>query len=135
MAEVASSRDVQPAALAEEAVKELQHAQQLKSTAAKLQQRLEELSAEAAEHTRVIDTLKDLDPKRTCFRLVGELLVERDVGSVLPELEQNLSRIVAACKKLDEQRISTEKQANEILKNHAPLLEEMGRRRVQEDQL
>ncbi|XP_061525885.1 prefoldin subunit 2 isoform X2 [Phycodurus eques] len=41
----------------------------------------------------VIDTLKDVDPSRKCFRLVGGVLVERTVKEVLPALQTNKDQI------------------------------------------
>lgn len=41
----------------------------------------------------VIDTLKDVDPSRKCFRLVGGVLVERTVKEVLPALESNKEQV------------------------------------------
>lgn len=42
----------------------------------------------------VIDTLKDVDPSRKCFRLVGGVLVERTVKEVLPALETNKEQVM-----------------------------------------
>ncbi|KAM9833828.1 prefoldin subunit 2 [Syngnathus typhle] len=56
-----------------------------------------ELEMESNEHSLVIDTLKDVDPSRKCFRLVGGVLVERTVKEVLPALQTNkeqLSKII-----------------------------------------
>ncbi|XP_020792166.1 prefoldin subunit 2 [Boleophthalmus pectinirostris] len=52
-----------------------------------------ELEMDINEHTLVIDTLKDVDPSRKCFRLVGGVLVERTVKEVLPALENNKEQI------------------------------------------
>uniref|UniRef100_A0A8C6UN94 Prefoldin subunit 2 n=1 Tax=Neogobius melanostomus TaxID=47308 RepID=A0A8C6UN94_9GOBI len=52
-----------------------------------------ELEMEINEHSLVIDTLKDVDPSRKCFRLVGGVLVERTVKEVLPALESNKEQI------------------------------------------
>lgn len=41
----------------------------------------------------VIDTLKDVDASRKCFRLVGGVLVERTVKEVLPALESNKEQV------------------------------------------
>lgn len=41
----------------------------------------------------VIETLKDVDPTRKCFRLVGGVLVERTVKEVLPALESNKEQV------------------------------------------
>ncbi|KAJ8405386.1 hypothetical protein AAFF_G00318590 [Aldrovandia affinis] len=56
-----------------------------------------ELEMEINEHSLVIDTLREVDPSRKCYRLVGGVLVERTVKEVLPALEGNkeqISRIV-----------------------------------------
>ncbi|XP_048214002.1 prefoldin subunit 2 isoform X2 [Perognathus longimembris pacificus] len=48
-----------------------------------------ELEMELNEHSLVIDTLKEVDETRKCFRMVGGVLVERTVKEVLPALENN----------------------------------------------
>ncbi|KAG2468894.1 PFD2 protein, partial [Polypterus senegalus] len=56
-----------------------------------------ELEMEINEHSLVIETLKEVDPSRKCYRMVGGVLVERTVKEVLPALENNkeqISRIV-----------------------------------------
>ncbi|KAL7374492.1 hypothetical protein ABVT39_001810 [Epinephelus coioides] len=52
-----------------------------------------ELEMEINEHSLVIETLKEVDPSRKCFRLVGGVLVERTVKEVLPALESNKEQI------------------------------------------
>ncbi|KAG7465262.1 hypothetical protein MATL_G00174490 [Megalops atlanticus] len=67
--------------------------QEQRSMAAKVA----ELEMEINEHSLVIDTLREVDPTRKCYRLVGGVLVERTVKEVLPALESNkeqISRIV-----------------------------------------
>ncbi|XP_038126206.1 prefoldin subunit 2 [Cyprinodon tularosa] len=52
-----------------------------------------ELEMDINEHSLVIETLKEVDPSRKCFRLVGGVLVERTVKEVLPALENNKEQI------------------------------------------
>ncbi|KAL6118443.1 pfdn2 [Pungitius sinensis] len=52
-----------------------------------------ELEMDINEHSLVIDTLREVDPSRKCFRLVGGVLVERTVKEVLPALETNKEQI------------------------------------------
>lgn len=52
----------------------------LQSIAGKLQ----ELRLEVTQHEMVIKTLQPMDAGRKCFRLVGDVLVERTVGEALP---------------------------------------------------
>ena len=119
--------------LPEEAMSEIQQAQQLKNRSAALQNQIEELSAEASEHARVIETLEGVEGSRTCFRLVGEMLVERKAEQVLPELKENLQRILKACQTMDEQRKTFEKEASDILQKHSGQLQELGKRRLRQE--
>ena len=48
-----------------------------------------ELEAEKDEHQLVIDTISPLNPDRTCFRLVGGVLVKKTVKETLPLVDQN----------------------------------------------
>ena len=50
------------------------------------------------------DAIKDLDPKRKCFRLIGGVLVERTVEEVLPAVEKNREGLTQIIAKMTEQR-------------------------------
>lgn len=52
-----------------------------------------ELEMELNEHSLVIDTLKEVDETRKCYRMVGGVLVERTVKEVLPALEGNKEQV------------------------------------------
>ena len=41
----------------------------------------------------MIGVLKDVDPGKKCFRLVGGVLVERTVSDVLPALQHNNNQV------------------------------------------
>ncbi|XP_077355697.1 prefoldin subunit 2 [Festucalex cinctus] len=60
-----------------------------------------ELEMESNEHSLVIDTLKDVDPSRKCFRLIGGVLVERTVKEVLPALQTNKEQIAKIIESLN----------------------------------
>ncbi|XP_034020818.1 prefoldin subunit 2 [Thalassophryne amazonica] len=62
-----------------------------------------ELEMDVNEHSLVIDTLKEVDPSRKCFRLVGGVLVERTVKEVLPALENNKEQITKIIESLNAQ--------------------------------
>lgn len=51
--------------------------------------------AKLAEHDLVIKTLEPLDAERRCFRLVGDVLVARTVGEVLPAVKGNREHLEA----------------------------------------
>lgn len=46
----------------------------------------------------VIDTLKEVDEARKCYRMVGGVLVERTVKEVLPALENNKEQVSGAAR-------------------------------------
>jgi len=41
----------------------------------------------------VIETIKDVDGDRKCFRMIGGVLVERSVKEVLPALRKNREQV------------------------------------------
>lgn len=46
------------------------------------------------QHIRlVIDALKEVNKDRTCFRLIGGILVQQTVDNVLPDLEKNFDMV------------------------------------------
>jgi prefoldin subunit 2 len=63
--------------------------QELQSLASKIG----ELEMDKEEHTLVIDTVKPLPGDRVCFRLIGGVLMERNVQEVLPALQSNLEGV------------------------------------------
>ncbi|KAJ8007932.1 hypothetical protein DPEC_G00099320 [Dallia pectoralis] len=67
--------------------------QRMRSEQRSMASKAAELEMEINEHSLVIETLKDVDPTRKCFRLVGGVLVERTVKEVLPALESNKEQI------------------------------------------
>lgn len=60
----------------------------------------------------VIETLSEMDGERKCFRLVGGVLVERNVKQVLPALISNKEGIMEVIKKL---QLSFKEKEKEIL--------------------
>lgn len=62
-----------------------------------------EFEMDINEHSLVIDTLKEVDPSRKCFRLVGGVLLERTVKEVLPALENNKEQILKIVESINTQ--------------------------------
>eukprot|EP00803_Ostreobium_quekettii_P003054 evm.model.scf_177.1 EVM.evm.TU.scf_177.1 scf_177:226-534(-) len=62
--------------------------------------KMTELSSDSSEHDQVIQALEPMEPGRKCFRLMGEVLVERTVGEVLPAVRKNhdgIQRVGGRC--------------------------------------
>ncbi|XP_055993742.1 prefoldin subunit 2 [Sorex fumeus] len=77
-----------------------------------------ELEMELGEHSLVIDTLKEVDETRKCYRMVGGVLVERTVKEVLPALESNKEQIQKIIETLTQQLQAKGKELNEFREKH-----------------
>ena len=64
--------------------------------------KISELETERNEHDLVIKTLTPLNDDRKCLRLVGGVLVERTVGSVLPSVQANKDNLQNVLSNLEE---------------------------------
>lgn len=62
----------------------------------------------------VIETLKEVEKDRKCFRLIGGVLVERTVNEVLPALEQNKEQMTKLIDSLQTQIVGKGKEINEF---------------------
>lgn len=63
--------------------------------------KITELAGEATEHELVMQTLEPMDKGRKCFRLVGDVLVERTVGETLPAVAKNKQNLEDAITSLN----------------------------------
>ncbi|CAF0769944.1 unnamed protein product [Brachionus calyciflorus] len=77
-----------------------------------------ELQVEQKSHELVIETLKEVEKERKCFRMIGGVLVERTVGEVLPALEQNRDQITKLVENLQSQIIAKGKEINDFREKH-----------------
>uniref|UniRef100_A0A8C2Y4Y2 Prefoldin subunit 2 n=1 Tax=Coturnix japonica TaxID=93934 RepID=A0A8C2Y4Y2_COTJA len=66
----------------------------------------------------VIETLREVDPTRKCYRMVGGILVERTVKEVLPALEGNREQISKIIESLSQQLQSKGRELNEFREKH-----------------
>ena len=64
----------------------LQQYRELMAECQNLRAKIAEIDNDRTEHALVEETLRPLDPSRRAYRLVGECLVERTVGEVLPSV-------------------------------------------------
>lgn len=92
--------------------------QQLRQEQRAIALKITELEADNNEHELVIDTLKDVEGDRKCFRMIGGVLVERSVKEVLPALRKNKEQITGVVTKLKEQLTAKGKEVNEFREKH-----------------
>ncbi|XP_070710712.1 prefoldin subunit 2 [Pempheris klunzingeri] len=95
-------------------------AEQVVATFQKMRQEQRSMASKAAEfemeineHSLVIDTLREVDPSRKCYRLVGGVLVERTVKEVLPALETNKEQISKIIESINTQMQSKGRELTE----------------------
>nr|XP_032637123.1 prefoldin subunit 2 [Chelonoidis abingdonii] len=77
-----------------------------------------DFSSVCLSHSLVIDTLRDVDPTRKCYRMVGGVLVERTVKEVLPALESNKEQINKIIETLTQQLQAKGQELNEFREKH-----------------
>ena len=70
--------------------------QALQQVCQELTRKINELDMDRTEHGLVIDALKPLDPNRKCFRMVGDVVVERTISEVFPAVVKNRDAIILA---------------------------------------
>jgi len=66
---------------------------QLVQETQRLVSKISELEMDRNEHRLVEETLRPLDPDRKAYRLVGTVLVERNVREVLPSVTTNRENV------------------------------------------
>mmetsp|Transcript_20691 Transcript_20691/g.33702 ORF Transcript_20691/g.33702 Transcript_20691/m.33702 type:complete len:114 (-) Transcript_20691:1593-1934(-) len=59
-----------------------------------VRQHLAQMEAQEREHIVALEVLKGLSKERKCYRLVGDVLVERSVDEALESVQGNMEMIV-----------------------------------------
>uniref|UniRef100_A0A670HK89 Prefoldin subunit 2 n=1 Tax=Podarcis muralis TaxID=64176 RepID=A0A670HK89_PODMU len=77
-----------------------------------------ELELELNEHKLVIETLREVDPTRKYYWMVGGVLLERTVEDVLPALENNKEQINKIIETLTQQLQTKGRELNEFRGKH-----------------
>ncbi|XP_012219064.1 prefoldin subunit 2 [Linepithema humile] len=80
--------------------------------------KLSEMEMELNEHKIVIDTLKNVDPKRKCYRMIGGILCERTVEDVMPALVTNKEQLAKVIDALNDQVTKKGIEINEYKEKH-----------------
>ncbi|CAN1280165.1 Prefoldin subunit 2 [Linum perenne] len=57
---------------------------------------------EVSEHSLVMNAIQPLDPNRRCYRMIGGVLVERNIKEVLPAVQRNKEGIEEVISRLNE---------------------------------
>ncbi|KAK8803793.1 hypothetical protein WA158_001487 [Blastocystis sp. Blastoise] len=81
--------------------------------------KVSELEDDARDHARVISTLEELGPDRRCFRLVGDVLVERTQPEILEAVKLNRQQLLEIAGKFNTHSKDVEKEMQEIETKYA----------------
>ncbi|XP_028154384.1 prefoldin subunit 2 [Diabrotica virgifera virgifera] len=92
--------------------------QNLRAEQRALSGKLSEFELDLNEHKMVIETLKNVNEDRKCFRLIGGILTERKVKDVLPVLVTNQEKLKEFIEKLQEQITKKGSEINEYREKH-----------------
>lgn len=83
-----------------------------------LSAKINSLDLDKTEHELVIAALEPLPTDRKCFRMIGNVVVERTVGEVLPAVEKNRGQIKETIDKLTETLATKQKEADAFGAKH-----------------
>ncbi|CAG9825110.1 unnamed protein product [Phaedon cochleariae] len=92
--------------------------QTLRAEQRTLSGKLSEFELDLNEHKMVIETLKNVNEDRKCFRLIGGILTERKVKDILPVLVSNQEKLKDFIDKLHEQIGKKGQEINEYREKH-----------------
>ena len=76
------------------------------------------LEMDKTEHELVMAALQPLDLERKCFRMIGNVVVERTVAEVLPAVEKNKDQIKGTIDTFTEMMSKKQQEANEFAATH-----------------
>ena len=80
--------------------------------------KINSLDLDKTEHDLVIQALEPLPADRKCFRMIGNIVVERTVSEVLPAVKQNREQIQGTMDKFTETLAKKQKEADEFGAKH-----------------
>eukprot|EP00056_Hartaetosiga_gracilis_P014430 m.240544 g.240544 ORF g.240544 m.240544 type:complete len:119 (-) comp15393_c0_seq1:95-451(-) len=92
--------------------------QQMREAQMAYTQKIAELQGDIEEHRIVVETLSKTPKDRKCFRLVGDVLMERTVAEILPAVEQNKAQIEMMHKQLSTKLEEHNKQLTAFQEKH-----------------
>jgi len=96
--------------------------------------KLSELQMDLNEHKLVIETLEGVEKDRKCFRMVGGVLVERQVGEVQPALTSNRDKMAKLIETLEKQLSEKGQDINAYMEKHNIQVRGAGNQKKELDQ-
>jgi prefoldin subunit 2 len=88
--------------------------QELRQAVSTIINKIADMETEASEHDLVIKALQPMEKSRRCYRLIGDVLVERNVGEALPAVQKNRDNIGDVLKNLQAQLRTQEEKLQQF---------------------
>ncbi|KAK6589475.1 hypothetical protein RS030_203153 [Cryptosporidium xiaoi] len=82
-----------------------------------LNNKISELTQDSKEHGLVLNAFEKVEPERRCFRVVGGVMVERNVKTVKPALEKEKAALDSAIVELEKQYDATEGELKSLIES------------------
>ncbi|KAL7067614.1 putative prefoldin subunit 2 [Cryptosporidium serpentis] len=84
-----------------------------------LNNKISELTQDSKEYGLVLNAFEKVDENRRCFRVIGGVMVERNVKTVKPALEKEKSALDSAISELEKQYESTEEEIKNLIEKYS----------------
>ncbi|KAH7648310.1 hypothetical protein FG379_000234 [Cryptosporidium bovis] len=82
-----------------------------------LNNKISELTQDSKEHGLVLNAFEKVEPERRCFRVVGGVMVERNVKTIKPALEKEKAALDSAIVELEKQYDATEGELKSLIES------------------
>ncbi|EEA06803.1 prefoldin subunit 2, putative [Cryptosporidium muris RN66] len=84
-----------------------------------LNNKISELTQDSKEYGLVLNAFEKVDENRRCFRVIGGVMVERNVKTVKPALEKEKSALDSAISELEKQYESIEEEMKNLIEKYS----------------
>lgn len=108
--------------------------QEMRQSISTLFSKLSDIEQEAQEHDLVIKQLQPMDKSRKCYRMIGDVLVERTVAETLPAVMRNREGLESVMKQLQTQLEAQQKALAEFQQKYKIRIMQPGEQEAAEAQ-
>ncbi|KAG5361454.1 putative prefoldin subunit 2 [Yarrowia sp. C11] len=96
-----------------------------KESLQQLSRKIGEIEGESEEHKLVLETLQPMADDRKCFRMIGGVIVEKNVKDVQKDLETNFEQLKKVTDQLMQQYAKVQKEMKEWqVKNNVKVVQQ-----------
>ncbi len=111
---------------------------QLQQETSALVSKILEIEDEKKEHELVMDTMKDLEVTRKCWRLVNGVLFEKTKAEIIPEIEAQVANMNNLIKQLSDAVAAKKKDIFQLEQQYESLMkqskEKKGQQQIQQSE-